>query len=139
MKKKRSALSTAGTGIFTIVGIVYILPILIVLMNSFKKKVYINKQPFQLPDGKTMAGLENYMTAIDKYNLPIDQIYIKEDGNALLISDKITVDLYNKKDIDIKISELAGMLKKVKGKSGTIDMKYFSEDHKIAVFQPKKS
>ena len=34
-------------------------------MNSFKKKVYINKQPFQLPDGKTMAGLENYMTAID--------------------------------------------------------------------------
>ena len=139
MKKERSALSTAGTGIFTIVGIVYILPILIVLMNSFKKKVYINKQPFQLPDGKTMAGLENYMTAIDKYNLPIDQIYIKEDGNALLISDKITVDLYNKKDIDIKISELAGMLMKVKGKSGTIDMMYFSEDHKIAVFQPKKS
>ena len=69
MKKERSALSAAGTGIFTILGIVYILPILIVLMNSFKKKVYINKQPFQLPDGKTMAGLENYMTAIDKYNL----------------------------------------------------------------------
>ena len=43
MKKGRSALSTAGTGIFTIVGIVYILPILIVLINSFKKKVYINK------------------------------------------------------------------------------------------------
>ena len=139
MKKERSALSAAGTGIFTILGIVYILPILIVLMNSFKKKVYINKQPFQLPDGKTMAGLENYMTAIDKYNLPIDQIYIKEDGNALLISDKITVDLYNKKDIDIKISELAGMLKKVKGKSGTIDMRYFSEDRKIAIFQPKNS
>lgn len=55
-----------------------------------------------------------------------------------MISDKITVDLYNKKDSDIKISELAGMLKKVKGKSGTIDMKYFSEDHKIAVFQPKR-
>ena len=69
MKKERSALSATGTGIFTILGIVYILPILIVLMNSFKKKVYINKQPFQLPDGKTMAGLENYMTAIDKYNL----------------------------------------------------------------------
>lgn len=30
------------------------------------------------------------------------------------------------------------MLKKVKGKSGTIDMKYFSEDRKIAVFQPKR-
>ena len=59
MKKERSALSAAGTGIFTILGIVYILPILIVLMNSFKKKVYINKQPFSFrmekrwPDLKT--------------------------------------------------------------------------------------
>ena len=55
-----------------------------------------------------------------------------------MISDKITVDLYNKKDIDIKISELAGMLKKVKGKGGTIDMKYFSEDHKNCCFSTKK-
>ena len=38
MKKERSALSAAGTGIFTILGIVYILPILIVLMNSFKRR-----------------------------------------------------------------------------------------------------
>ena len=97
--------------------------------NIVKKRVRIHNK-----DKKEFSPIP-----IDKYNLPIDQIYIKEDGNALLISDKITVDLYNKKDIDIKISELAGMLKKVKGKSGTIDMKYFSEDHKIAVFQPKKS
>lgn len=55
-----------------------------------------------------------------------------------MISDKITVDLYNKKDIDIKISELAGMLKKVKGKSGTIDMKYFSEDYKLLFFNQKR-
>lgn len=77
--------------------------------------------------------------AIDKYSLPIDQIHIKDDGNALLISDGIVVDLYDKNDLDIKIPELVGMLKKVKGKSGTIDMRYFSEDHKIAVFQPKNS
>ena len=77
--------------------------------------------------------------AIDKYNLPIDQIHIKNDGNTLLISKNITVDLYDRNDLDIKIPELAGMLKKVKGKSGTIDMRYFSEDRKIAIFQPKKS
>ena len=46
---------------------------------------------------KFFSYLLELTTAIDKYNLPIDQIYIKEDGNALLISDKITVDLYNKK------------------------------------------
>ena len=69
MKKKNNVLSWIGTGIFTVLGIIYIIPILIVLMNSFKKKVYINKMPFQLPTDKTMAGIENYITAIDKYEL----------------------------------------------------------------------
>ena len=67
--KKRSRISTAGTCIFTILGLVYIAPILIVLMNSFKKKVYINKEPFTLPTEKTWNSLENYLTAIDKYEL----------------------------------------------------------------------
>ena len=67
--KKKKLFSAAGTGIFTILGIVYIMPILIVLMNSFKKKVYINKEPFTLPTEKTWNGLENYLTAIDKYEL----------------------------------------------------------------------
>ena len=69
MKKKNNVLSWIGTGIFTVLGIIYIMPILIVLMNSFKKKVYINKMPFQLPTDNTMAGIENYITAIDKYEL----------------------------------------------------------------------
>ena len=69
MKKKNNVLSWIGTGIFTVLGIIYIMPILIVLMNSFKKKVSINKLPFQLPTDKTMAGIENYITAIDKYEL----------------------------------------------------------------------
>ena len=69
MKKKNNVLSCIGTGIFTVLGIIYIMPILIVLMNSFKKKVYINKMPFQLPTEKTMAGIENYITDIDKYEL----------------------------------------------------------------------
>ena len=67
--KKRSRISTAGTCIFTILGLVYIAQILIVLMNSFKKKVYINKEPFTLPTEKTWNSLENYLTAIDKYEL----------------------------------------------------------------------
>lgn len=68
MKKKRR-LSMIGTGLFTILGLVYIAPVLIVLMNSFKKKVYINKEPFILPNEKTWNSIENYVTAIDKYEL----------------------------------------------------------------------
>ena len=58
-----------GTIVFTILGLIYISPILIVLMNSFKKKVFINKEPFTFPTEKTWNGIENYVTAIDKYGL----------------------------------------------------------------------
>ena len=71
--------------------------------------------------------------------MAIDQSHIKDDGNELLISGNITVDIYEKNDSEIKIPERKGMLKKGKGKSGTIDMRYFSEDRKIAIFQPKNS
>ena len=69
MKKKASKLSWFGTGAFTIVGIVYIMPILIVLINSFKNKVFINKEPFKLPTKQTWVGIDNFLSAIDKYEL----------------------------------------------------------------------
>ena len=36
-------------------------------MNSFKKKSYINLEPFQLPNETTLTGLDNYTAAIDQY------------------------------------------------------------------------
>lgn len=78
--KKKKRWSTIGTIFFTILGILYIAPILIVLINSFKKKVYINKQPFLMPNEKTFNGLENYITAIDKYEL------LKSVGWTVLIT-----------------------------------------------------
>ena len=69
MKGKKNALSWFGTIGFSILGVMYILPILIGLMNSFKKKVFINKEPFLLPSAKTFTGIENYITAINKYEL----------------------------------------------------------------------
>ena len=65
--KRKARLSWAGTGLFTFLCIFYILPILVVLANSFKKKAYINLEPFQLPDSQTWTGLDNYTTAIDQY------------------------------------------------------------------------
>ena len=54
------------TIIFSLISIAYVSPVFIVLMNSFKKKAYINRIPFQLPDAKTFVGLENYMEGIKK-------------------------------------------------------------------------
>ena len=69
MKKKTSKLSWFGTGAFAIIGIVYIMPILIVLINAFKNKVFINKEPFKLPTKQTWVGIDNFLSAIDKYEL----------------------------------------------------------------------
>ena len=54
------------TIIFSLISVAYVSPVFIVLMNSFKKKAYINRIPFQLPDAKTFVGLENYMEGIKK-------------------------------------------------------------------------
>ena len=76
--------------------------------------------------------------AIDRYKLKIDQVYIQDDA-AWLIKGNLMVDLYNRKYVDMKVSELTGILKKLEGKSGTIDMRYFDEYQKITIFRPKKS
>src|SRR5699024_5873771 len=66
---KKQALSLLGTGILTIIGLVYIAPVLIVFMNSFKKKIDINNAPIKLHLEKTWNSIENYVTAVDKYEL----------------------------------------------------------------------
>ena len=54
------------TTIFSILSVIYILPIVIVLMNSFKRKAFISRDPFKLPDEQTWIGIENYIRGIDK-------------------------------------------------------------------------
>lgn len=51
-----------------VLALIYISPLFIILMNSFKKKTYINLEPFTLPNEKTWVGLENYAVGIEKYN-----------------------------------------------------------------------
>ena len=51
---------------FSLLSIVYVMPIIIVLMNSFKKKIFISNRPFSLPDAKSFVGLENYASGMQK-------------------------------------------------------------------------
>ena len=67
--KNKTTLSWIGTIFFTILGLIYIAPIIIVLLNSFKKKSFINLEPFKLPSAKNFIGLDNYTTALDQYGL----------------------------------------------------------------------
>lgn len=57
------------TVIFTIISLLYIYPIVLVFINSFKKKAYISKEPFALPTDKMFVGLENYIRGIEQTDL----------------------------------------------------------------------
>lgn len=68
-KKKLCKHNKLLTVIFTIISVLYVYPILLVVINSFKKKAYISKAPFALPNHKTFVGLENYIRGIEKTGL----------------------------------------------------------------------
>lgn len=65
--KRKKILSWVGTIAFTLLGILYITPIIIVLINSFKQKTYINLEPFKLPIKETWNSFGNYLSAINDY------------------------------------------------------------------------
>lgn len=65
MKKAKGAIATL---FFTILSLVFVSPIFIVLMNSFKKKTYINLETFKLPNAETFAGINNFKEAITQYD-----------------------------------------------------------------------
>ena len=51
----------ALTVVFTVICVVYVLPILIVLINSFKTNAAVNTETFALPNSDTFMGLQNYV------------------------------------------------------------------------------
>lgn len=52
--------------ILTALSLLFISPTLIVLINSFKGKLYISNEPFQLPNEQTFAGITNFTSGIEK-------------------------------------------------------------------------
>ncbi len=49
----------------SILTIIFIFPILLVLINSFKSRFVIQNSPFSLPDASTFAGFSNYIRGIE--------------------------------------------------------------------------
>ncbi|HHV31633.1 MAG: carbohydrate ABC transporter permease [Ruminococcaceae bacterium] len=51
-------------GILTVFSLIFVAPILIVFMNSFKDKLHISDTPFTFPTPETYVRLDNYITGI---------------------------------------------------------------------------
>ena len=64
MDKKNKV--TFATIFFSILSVLWLFPIFVVLINSFKKKTYISRMPFSIPTDKAFVGLRNYENGIKK-------------------------------------------------------------------------
>ena len=81
---------TALTVIFTILCIIHILPIFIVLMNSFQTNAAVNTETFALPNSETFVGLQNYVKGMTFGNYPFMQavgysLFITLASTALIL------------------------------------------------------
>ncbi|MBQ4900708.1 carbohydrate ABC transporter permease [Paenibacillus sp. Marseille-P2973] len=79
MQKTRGRDSVVVTVLF-ILAVLFLAPILIVLMNSFKGKFFISDTPFKLPDAQTFIGLKNYTGGVAKIG------FFNAFGNSLFIT-----------------------------------------------------
>jgi raffinose/stachyose/melibiose transport system permease protein len=66
MNTKKRTWETIGFILVLILAILFLSPIFIVLMNSFKGRFFISDTPFALPNAQTFVGLENYTSGIVK-------------------------------------------------------------------------
>ena len=55
---------------FTVIAIFYVLPIMLVLINSMKSNSYVNMETFALPSAKSFVGLDNYKNGMTFGNYP---------------------------------------------------------------------
>ena len=55
---------------FAVIAIFYVLPIMLVLINSLKSNSYVNMETFALPNAKSFVGLDNYKTGMTFGNYP---------------------------------------------------------------------
>ena len=69
-KKKQTTGMKILTVIFTVVSIFYVMPVIIVLYNSFKTNSGIARNLFALPNAETFHGFENYVKGMTFGNYP---------------------------------------------------------------------
>ncbi len=62
--KERKGVNVVITVLLIIVSVAFILPVIIVAINSFKGQFYISSAPFSLPNGETFVGIQNYVNGV---------------------------------------------------------------------------
>ena len=69
-REKQTPGRIALTVLFTLISLVWIMPIVIVLYNSFKENGFVNSEVFALPTRESFVGLDNYVNGMTFGNYP---------------------------------------------------------------------
>lgn len=64
MKKSKRVGNNVIFFVLLILSVLFLVPIIIVVINSFKSRIYISSQPLKLPNAETFVALENYINGV---------------------------------------------------------------------------
>ena len=64
MKKSKRVGNNVIFFVLLILSVLFLVPIIIVIINSFKSRIYISSQPLKLPNAETFVALENYINGV---------------------------------------------------------------------------
>jgi len=67
---KERNLKTLWTIIFSVIAVVYVIPIFMVLINSFKLNTFVKTETFAFPNAETSAGWDNFVKGMTFGNYP---------------------------------------------------------------------
>lgn len=68
--KREASRKTLLTIVFSIVCIIWVLPVLAVVLNSFKQNTFVKTDTFALPKGEMWAGFDNFIKGMTFGNYP---------------------------------------------------------------------
>lgn len=108
MKQKKEISHVIIYVILTILSVAFLIPILLVIMNSFKNKLFISTTPFELPNEQSFMGLKNYVEGLMKIH------FFNSIGYSLFIT------VFSVLAIVIFCSMTAWYITRVKGKVTTV-------------------
>lgn len=64
MKKSKRVENNVIFLVLLTLSVLFLVPIIIVIVNSFKSRIYISSQPLKLPNAETFVALENYIDGV---------------------------------------------------------------------------
>lgn len=64
MKKSKRVENNVIFFVLLTLSVLFLVPIIIVIVNSFKSRIFISSQPLKLPNAETFVALENYINGV---------------------------------------------------------------------------